>query len=183
MKSHQSCLLNISHIQPPLFSSLVTILVQVLVISHQVDWNNFLNIPFTHELLPLQTLQSNHSKPHIWIRLLFYFKTFYSSPWPISENQGFCGHLRYYFQEIFILIPTTTPRFLNIRHNELTLIFSSHIYYSFLNFAKAYSTFSSVQFNRSVVSASLQPHESQHARPPCPSPTPGVHSDSRSSSQ
>ena len=42
---------------------------------------------------------------------------------------------------------------------------------------------SSVQFSRSVVSASLRPHESQHARPPCPSPTPGVHSDSRPSSQ
>ena len=39
--------------------------------------------------------------------------------------------------------------------------------------------FSSVQFSRSVVSDSLLPHESQHARPPCPSPTPGVHSDSR----
>ena len=36
----------------------------------------------------------------------------------------------------------------------------------------------SVQFSRSVVSDSLQPHESQHARPPCPSPTPGVHSNS-----
>ena len=35
----------------------------------------------------------------------------------------------------------------------------------------------SVQFSCSVVSDSLQPHESQHARPPCPSPTPGVHSD------
>ena len=34
--------------------------------------------------------------------------------------------------------------------------------------------FSSVQFSRSVVFDSLQPHESQHARPPCPSPTPGV---------
>ena len=43
--------------------------------------------------------------------------------------------------------------------------------------------FSSVQFNRSVMSDSLQPHESQHARPPCPSPTPGVHSDSSPSSQ
>ena len=38
------------------------------------------------------------------------------------------------------------------------------------------------QFSRSVMSDSLQPHESQHARPPCPSPTPGVHSDSRPSS-
>ena len=35
--------------------------------------------------------------------------------------------------------------------------------------------FSSVQFSRSVVSDSLWPHELQHARPPCPSPTPGVH--------
>ena len=35
--------------------------------------------------------------------------------------------------------------------------------------------FSSVQFSRSVVSDSLWPHEPQHARPPCPSPTPGVH--------
>ena len=35
----------------------------------------------------------------------------------------------------------------------------------------------SVQFSCSVVSDSLRPHESQHARPPCPSPTPGVHSD------
>ena len=43
--------------------------------------------------------------------------------------------------------------------------------------------FSSVQFSRSVVSHSLHPHESQHARPPCPSPTPGVHSDSHSLSR
>ena len=42
---------------------------------------------------------------------------------------------------------------------------------------------SSVQFNRSVVSDSLWPHESQHARPPCPSPTPAVHSDSHPSSR
>ena len=35
--------------------------------------------------------------------------------------------------------------------------------------------FCSVQFSRSVVSDSLRPHESQHARPPCPSPSPGVH--------
>ena len=40
-----------------------------------------------------------------------------------------------------------------------------------------------VQFSHSVVSDSLQPHESQYARPPCPSPTPGAHSDSRPSSQ
>ena len=41
----------------------------------------------------------------------------------------------------------------------------------------------SVQFTCSVVSDSLRPHESQHARPPCPSPTPGVHSNSCPSTQ
>ena len=38
--------------------------------------------------------------------------------------------------------------------------------------------FTSVQFSHSVISDSLWPHELQHARPPCPSPTPGVHSNS-----
>ena len=41
----------------------------------------------------------------------------------------------------------------------------------------------SVQFNRSVVSDSLPPHELKHARPPCSSPTPRVHSNSCPSSQ
>ena len=40
---------------------------------------------------------------------------------------------------------------------------------------KSWSLTASVQFSRSVVSDSLQPREPQHARPPCPSPTPGVH--------
>ena len=45
------------------------------------------------------------------------------------------------------------------------------------------SLLSSAQFSRSVVSDTLRSHELQHARPPCPSPTPGVHSDSCPSSQ
>ena len=40
------------------------------------------------------------------------------------------------------------------------------------------SQFSSVQFSRSVLSDSLRPHKSQHARPPCPSQTPGLYSNS-----
>ena len=43
--------------------------------------------------------------------------------------------------------------------------------------------FSSGQFSHSVMSNSLQPHESQHTRPPCPSPTPRVHSNSHPSSR
>ena len=45
------------------------------------------------------------------------------------------------------------------------------------------SYLSSVQFSCSVVSNSLQPHELQHARLPCPSPTPRVHSNSCPSSR
>ena len=62
--------------------------------------------------------------------------------------------------------------------------FQKNIYFCLIDYAKALSA--SVQFrqfSRSVVSGSLLPHELQHARPPCPSPTPGVHSDSRPSSQ
>ena len=44
-------------------------------------------------------------------------------------------------------------------------------------------TVSSIQFSRSVVSDSLGPHESQHTRPPCPSSTPRVHSNSCPSSR
>ena len=40
---------------------------------------------------------------------------------------------------------------------------------------KKYIHLSTVQFSRSVVSNSLQSHEPQHARPPCPSPTPRIH--------
>ena len=43
--------------------------------------------------------------------------------------------------------------------------------------------YDSVQFSHSVVSDSLQPHELQHARPPCLSPTPGVHPNPYPSSQ
>ena len=54
-------------------------------------------------------------------------------------------------------------------------------YRSFTSFSLV--QFSSVQFSCSVVSDSLQPHGSQHAKPPSPSTTPGVHSDSCTLSQ
>ena len=45
----------------------------------------------------------------------------------------------------------------------------------YLGFCCEIFLFSSVQFSHSVVPDSLRPHESQHTRPPCPSPSPGVH--------
>ena len=52
-----------------------------------------------------------------------------------------------------------------------------------ISFLNCLLVFHSVQFSRSVVSDSLRPHELQHAGPPHPSPTPGVHSNSCPSSR
>ena len=46
-----------------------------------------------------------------------------------------------------------------------------------IGFLQTHIGYYSVQFSRSIVSDSLRPHESQHARPPCLSPTPGVYSN------
>ena len=66
--------------------------------------------------------------------------------------------------------------FNNRKTNIKTNLYTSFLYWNYLEHVY-------VQFSRSVMSDSLRPHESQHARPPCQSPTPRVHSDSRPSSQ
>ena len=60
---------------------------------------------------------------------------------------------------------------------------SPKLLYHFLSRVLDERHLASVQFSRSVASDCLQPHESQHARPPCPSPTSGVHPDSLPSSR
>ena len=64
-----------------------------------------------------------------------------------------------------------------------TALHSTDLRFPCVVFGKESGFFPSVQFSRSVVSDSLWSHESQHARPPCPSPTPGVHPNSCSSSR
>ena len=63
--------------------------------------------------------------------------------------------------------------------NKLKEMVNSHADFILTHFQAIRSD----QISCSVVSDSFRPHESQHARPPCPSPTPGVHPDSRPSSQ
>ena len=58
-------------------------------------------------------------------------------------------------------------------NSSISVIFKSRFFF----FTSTDHLFSSVQFSHSVVSDSLQPHELQHARPPCPSPSPRVYSD------
>ena len=73
--------------------------------------------------------------------------------------------------------------FLHASLNSKTTVFGDDYCQlaSFVCRCKGY--FSSVQFSRSVGSNCLRPHESQHARPPCPSPTPRVHPNSCASSR
>ena len=65
--------------------------------------------------------------------------------------------------------------------SKLRLKKSANINVPILSYSE--NDYSSVQFSCSVVSDSLQPHGLQHARPPCPSPTPRVYSNSRPLSQ
>ena len=65
-----------------------------------------------------------------------------------------------------------------VRHDWVTNTF----YFLFIFYCGKF-WFSSVQFSHSVVSHSLRPPELQHARPPCPSPTPGVYPHSWPSSR
>ena len=87
-----------------------------------------------------------------------------------------------YINKLIILLYTS----INVKHDILIHNYYLIIYFHYtaiIFMVIIINVFSSVQFSRLVVSSCLQPHESQHARPPCPSPTPGVHSDSCPSSQ
>ena len=74
---------------------------------------------------------------------------------------------------------TSATLFLVMLSVVITMVGANHTYWAYV----PNPPLSSVQFSRSVVSNSSRSHESQHARPPCPSPTPGVHPDSHPSSQ
>ena len=91
-----------------------------------------------------------------------------------------------------LLLPSVFPN-IKVFSNELGLHIRWLKYWKFywiLEFWSSTETnkhekqdyFVAVQFSRSVMSNTLRPHESQHVRPPCPSPTPGVHSNSCASS-
>ena len=75
-------------------------------------------------------------------------------------------------------------RDLNVRQGSIKLL-EENIGRILLDISQQYlfGSTSSVQFSRSVMSDSLRSHESQPARPPCLSPTPGVYSNSCPSSQ
>ena len=91
------------------------------------------------------------------------FATSWTVACQVPLSMGFCK------QEYCSGLPFPSPRSLpNPGTESISLSLAGRLF----------TTDPSVQFSHSVVSDSLWPHELQHARPPCPSPTPGVHSDS-----
>ena len=98
------------------------------------------------------------------------------SSWPRDWTQVFCIASRF-----FAVWATREAQSVKSWTSKPNLYDISFSYWVTLHHSSI--VFSSVhQFSRSVVSNSVRPHESQHARPPCPSPTPGVHPNSCASS-
>ena len=92
------------------------------------------------------------------------------------------GYIMYSSVYMLILLICSPSIFLTINLFSmfvgLFLFLNKFICTFFFFFPDSTYQFSSVQLSCLVMSDSLQPHELQHARPPCPSPTPGVHSNS-----
>ena len=110
--------------------------------------------------------ESLNSKDRSWLCLML-------SGWPGA------GH----FTSVNLTISLTFRSFEDEARDQALSLWSGRTDSKTLDYQRTNPQFSSVQFSRSVMSDSLRPHELQHARPPCPSPTPGVHSDSHPSSQ
>ena len=100
--------------------------------------------------------------------------------WPVAHQVPLS--IRFSRQEYWSGLPCPPPGIFPTQGSNLHLLCLLHckqILYPLRHLGKPCSFIRSDQISRSVVSNSLRSHESQHARPPCPSPTPGVHSDSR----
>ena len=110
---------------------------------------------------------TSHKQPVSWIELGLAIRFIYD-----------VMHVSMPFSQI--IPPSPSPKESKRLFYTSVSLLLSHIQGCHYHLSKFHiNVFSSVQFSRSVLSDSLRSHELQHARPPCPSPTPGVHSNSR----
>ena len=118
-----------------------------------------------------------------------------SSQWARPKNPVSCIEpgltIRFVYDIIHVSMPfsqiippsTSLTESKRLFYTSVSLLLSRIQGYHYRPYKFHLYALSSVQFSRSVLSHSLRTHELQHARPPCPSPTPRVHPDSRPSSQ
>ena len=114
-----------------------------------------------------RTHESNRNLPALFLHVNPTFK---------NVLKGTNSYLKILAKKYFLLNAFSSKRWWTQR-NKADLEIWKH-----LHFIDLRSWISSVQFSQSVVSDSLWPYESQSTRPPCPSPTPGVYSNSCPSS-
>ena len=143
------------------------------IAAHQVS----LSFTISWNLLKLMSIESVKPPNHLILCLplllpsnfpsirVFYSESALHIMWP-----KYCS---FSFSIIYIYIHTHHFRFFSLIDYYKIL---SRVLCAINRYLLAH--FSSVQFRCSVVSDSLRPHESQHTRPPCPSPAPGVYSNS-----
>ena len=115
---------------------------------------------------------------------------YWSFSFSIIPSKEIPGLISFRMDQLDLLAVQGTLKSLLQNHSSKTSILRHSAFFivqlpQYLKTNHKYSTVftESEKVSRSVVSDSLQLHESQHSRPPCPSPTPRVHSDSRPSSQ
>ena len=131
------------------------------------------SLPLLPSVFPSMKDFSSESALHIrWPK----YCSFTFSISPSNEYSGLISFRNDWFD--LLAVQGTLKSLLQHHSSKASIVQRS----AFFMVQLSHPSVSSVQFSRSVVSDSLRPHESQHARPPCPSPAPGVHSDSCPSS-
>ena len=124
----------------------------------------------------VQSSYVNSQKSNSWVVVIWSLSRvwLFATPWTVAHQAPLSmGFSR---QEYWSGLPFPSPKQLGeeLKQNPDPQDFQAELSIS--------SSQSVSQLSRSVVSDSLQPHESQHTRPPCPSPTPGLYSNSCPSS-
>ena len=111
---------------------------------------------------------------------------YWSFSFSISSSSEHPGLISFRMDWLDLLAVQGTLKSLPQHHSSKASILWHSAFFT-VQFSHPYmttgKTIRSDQISCSVMSDSLRPHESQHARPSCPSPTPGVHPDSHPSSQ
>ena len=134
------------------------------------------NPGFPHRRQILYQL-SHQGSPRIWEWVAFPFSNGFSRPrnWTRVSRIASRFFTNWAMMEVHYTLLLYFSRSCIVRLKVFSLFFVSVLFYLFLIILFVWKLYKPIQFSSVTQS---WPHESQHTRPPCPSPTPGVHSDS-----
>ena len=152
--------------------------VQLFVTPWTAAYQASLSFTIFWSLLKLNLLWVSHAiQPSHPLSLLLLLPLIFPSIRVFSNELALCSRWPKYWS--FSISPSKDySGLISFRFDLLAVQGLSRVFSSITVWKHLFISFSSVQFSRSVVSDSLRPHEPQHARPPSPSPTPGVQPNS-----